>query len=53
MLDKLVKARKVSIREDIAMDAAKALQVHIDRINEIAGRKGAHAGCASGLRRRH
>ena len=33
MLDKLVKARKVSIREDIVMDAAKALQAHIDQIN--------------------
>ncbi len=33
MLDKLVKARKVSIREDIVMSAAKALQVHIDQIN--------------------
>ncbi|ASN67345.1 hypothetical protein 7F11_28 [uncultured Caudovirales phage] len=39
MLDKLVKARKVSIREDIAMDAAKALQVHIDRINASLGGK--------------
>ncbi len=33
MLDKLVKARKLSIREDIVMDAAKALQAHIDQIN--------------------
>ena len=32
-LDKLVKARKASIREDIVMSAAKALQVHIDQIN--------------------
>ncbi|MFK7607879.1 MULTISPECIES: YqaJ viral recombinase family protein [Pseudomonas] len=33
MLDKLVKARKVSIREDIVMIAAKSLQAHIDQIN--------------------
>lgn len=39
MLDKLVKARKLSIREDIVMDAAKALQVHIDRINAELGGK--------------
>lgn len=39
MLDKLVKARKVSIREDIVMDAAKALQVHIDQINTSLGGK--------------
>jgi predicted phage-related endonuclease len=39
MLDKLVKARKVSIREDIVMSAAKALQVHIDQINNSLGGK--------------
>lgn len=39
MLDKLVKARKLSIREDIVMDAAKALQVHIDQINAALGGK--------------
>ncbi|KQV21063.1 Heme peroxidase [Pseudomonas sp. Root329] len=39
MLDKLVKARKVSIREDIVMDAAKALQTHIDQINTSLGGK--------------
>lgn len=39
MLDKLVKARKLSIREDIVMDAAKALQVHIDQINTSLGGK--------------
>ena len=39
MLDKLVKARKVSIREDIVMDAAKALQTHIDQINSSLGGK--------------
>lgn len=39
MLDKLVKARKVSIREDIVMDAAKALQSHIDQINTSLGGK--------------
>lgn len=39
MLDKLVKARKLSIREDIVMDAAKALQVHIDQINASLGGK--------------
>lgn len=33
MLDKLVKARKVSIREDIVMIVAKSLQAHIDLIN--------------------
>jgi len=38
-LEKLVKARKVSIREDIIMDAAKALQVHIDKINTSLGGK--------------
>ena len=39
MLDKLVKARKISIREDIVMSAAKALQVHIDQINNSLGGK--------------
>lgn len=39
MLDKLVKARKLSIREDIVMDAAKALQIHIDQINASLGGK--------------
>ncbi|MFJ2362512.1 YqaJ viral recombinase family protein [Pseudomonas sp. NPDC087697] len=39
MLDKLVKARKVSIREDIVMDAAKLLQTHIDQINASLGGK--------------
>lgn len=39
MLDKLVKARKVSIREDIVMTAAKALQTHIDQINASLGGK--------------
>jgi len=39
MLDKLVKARKVSIREDIVMSAAKALQTHIDQINTSLGGK--------------
>ncbi len=39
MLDKLVKARKVSIREDIVMDAAKELQKHVDQINESLGGK--------------
>lgn len=39
MLDKLVKARKVSIREDIVMGAAKALQTHIDQINTSLGGK--------------
>ncbi|WP_339494623.1 YqaJ viral recombinase family protein [Pseudomonas sp. RA_105y_Pfl2_P56] len=38
-LNSLVKARKLSIREDIVMDAAKALQVHIDQINaSLAGK---------------
>ncbi|MDI2589829.1 YqaJ viral recombinase family protein [Pseudomonas sp. 681] len=32
-LNKLVTARKISIREDIVMNAAKALQAHIDQIN--------------------
>jgi len=39
MLDKLVKARKVSIREDIVMDAAKSLQAHVDQINASLGGK--------------
>lgn len=39
MLDKLVKARKLSIREDIVMTAAKALQTHIDQINTSLGGK--------------
>ncbi|MBK5373544.1 Heme peroxidase [Pseudomonas sp. TH43] len=39
MLDKLVKARKLSIREDIVMDAAKALQIHIGQINASLGGK--------------
>ncbi|APC14589.1 Heme peroxidase [Pseudomonas frederiksbergensis] len=38
-LEKLVKARKLSIREDIVMDAAKALQAHIDQINTSLGGK--------------
>lgn len=33
-LEKLVKARKDTIRSDIVIDAAKALQAHIDQINE-------------------
>lgn len=33
-LEKLIKARKDIIRSDIVMDAAKALQAHIDQINE-------------------
>jgi predicted phage-related endonuclease len=39
MLDKLVKARKLSIREDIVITAAKALQTHIDQINTSLGGK--------------
>jgi predicted phage-related endonuclease len=38
-LNSLVKARKLSIREDIVMDAAKALQTHIDQINTSLGGK--------------
>lgn len=38
-LNNLVKARKVSIREDIIMAAAKALQTHIDQINTSLGGK--------------
>lgn len=33
-LEKLIKARKDIIRSDMVMDAAKALQAHIDQINE-------------------
>lgn len=36
-LEKLVKARKDMIRSDIVMDAAKALQDHIDQINSTLG----------------
>lgn len=36
-LEKLVKARKEMIRSDIVMDAAKALQDHIDQINSTLG----------------
>lgn len=36
-LEKLVKARKEMIRSDIVMDAAKALQDHIDQINATLG----------------
>ncbi|MDI3201607.1 Heme peroxidase [Pseudomonas shahriarae] len=36
-LEKLVKARKDMIRSDIVMDAAKALQDHIDQINATLG----------------
>lgn len=38
-LEKLVKARKDIIRSDIVMDAAKALQDHIDQINVTLGGK--------------
>ncbi|UZJ58238.1 YqaJ viral recombinase family protein [Pseudomonas sp. KU26590] len=38
-LDKLVKARKVAIREDIVMTAAKSLQTHVDQINNTLGGK--------------
>lgn len=38
-LEKLVKARKDIIRSDIVMDAAKALQDHIDQINSTLGGK--------------
>ncbi|NWC11895.1 YqaJ viral recombinase family protein [Pseudomonas agarici] len=37
MLDKLVKARKISIRDDIVMDAKKSLQAHVDQINASLG----------------
>lgn len=36
-LEKLVKARKDAIRSDIVIDAAKALQSHIDQINGTLG----------------
>ena len=36
-LEKLVKARKDTIRSDIVMDSAKALQDHIDQINGTLG----------------
>ncbi|ANC03991.1 Heme peroxidase [Pseudomonas putida] len=36
-LEKLVKARKENIRTEIVMDAAKALQVHIDQIDATLG----------------
>lgn len=36
-LEKLIKARKDMIRSDIVMDAAKALQDHIDQINATLG----------------
>lgn len=32
-LDKLVKARKVAIRDEMVIGAAKALQDHVDKIN--------------------
>jgi putative phage-type endonuclease len=38
-LSKLVETRKKSIREDIVMDAAKALQAHVDQINATLGGK--------------
>jgi putative phage-type endonuclease len=36
-LEKLVKARKENIRTEIVMDAAKALQTHIDQIDATLG----------------
>lgn len=36
-LEKLVKARKEQVRADIVMDAAKALQAHIDQIDATLG----------------
>lgn len=36
-LDKLVKARKTAIREDIVLTAAKSLQTHVDQINKTLG----------------
>lgn len=36
-LEKLVKARKENIRTEIVMDAAKALQAHIDQIDATLG----------------
>ncbi|WPE28091.1 hypothetical protein PshuTeo1_38260 [Pseudomonas hunanensis] len=38
-LDKLVRSRKDTIRADIVMDSAKALQDHIDQINGTLGGK--------------
>lgn len=38
-LEKLIKARKDIIRSDIVMDAAKALQDHVDQINSTLGGK--------------
>jgi hypothetical protein len=38
-LNKLVESRKKSIREDIVIDAAKALQTHVDQINGTLGGK--------------
>lgn len=38
-LEKLVKARKDQVRQDIVMDAAKALQAHIDQIDATLGGK--------------
>lgn len=38
-LEKLVKARKDQVRADIVMDAAKALQTHIDQIDATLGGK--------------
>lgn len=38
-LNKLVSARKIAIREDIVMTAAKSLQTHIDQINNTLGGK--------------
>lgn len=36
-LEKLVKARKEQVRQDIVMDAAKALQAHIEQIDATLG----------------
>lgn len=36
-LEKLVKARKDQVRQDIVLDAAKALQAHIDQIDATLG----------------
>ncbi len=38
-LEKLVKSRKDQVRQDIVMDAAKALQTHIDQIDATLGGK--------------
>lgn len=38
-LEKLVKARKDQVRQDIVIDAAKALQAHIDQIDATLGGK--------------